>query len=330
MYMKKIVLFGAWVLCASTLFAERRVEYLPYGNMDTWTVRHIKESGLLGGATKVLHAVGPNDTIRENKAYEPVAGNPWACSETYAKVIVEAGAGGAVIPERRGNGYCCRLENKMTHVKIGDIYAVVTGAIFLGKKYEPVGLIGKYRPHTVIDVGIPFTKQPVALMLDYKAVISDSCYITSTARDKPVRVDGEHDCGEIYIYLQHRWEDPETGEIYARRVGTACERVCETIPEWVNNHEIPVRYGNITTDPNFKPYEAIGYTMMMTRNSKGKMVQIQEVGYSLDKPTHIVLMIASGCSGAFRAHEGNKLWVDNIRLVYDDEEHPAKTPAKKH
>ncbi len=328
--MKKIVLFWAWILCASTLFAERRVEYLPYGNMDTWTVRHIKESGLLGGATKVLHAVGPNDTIRENKAYEPVAGNPWACSETYAKVIVEAGAGGAVIPERRGNGYCCRLENKMTHVKIGDIYAVVTGAIFLGKKYEPVGLIGKYRPHTVIDVGIPFTKQPVALMLDYKAVISDSCYITSTARDKPVRVDGEHDCGEIYIYLQHRWEDPETGEIYARRVGTACERVCETIPEWVNNHEIPVRYGNITTDPNFKPYEAIGYTMMMTRNSKGKMVQIQEVGYSLDKPTHIVLMIASGCSGAFRAHEGNKLWVDNIRLVYDDEEHPAKTSAKKH
>lgn len=322
--MKKIVLFGAWVLCASTLFAERRVEYLPYGNMDTWTVRHIKESGLLGGATKVLHAVGPNDTIRENKAYEPVAGNPWACSETYAKVIVEAGAGGAVIPEKRGNGYCCRLENKMTHVRIGDIYAVVTGAIFLGRKTEPVGLIGKYRPHTMIDVGIPFTKQPIALMLDYKATISDSCYITSTARDKPVRVDGEHDCGEIYIYLQHRWEDPETGEIYARRVGTACERICETIPEWVNNHEIPVRYGNITTDPNFKPYEAIGYTMMMTRNSKGKMVQIQEVGYSLDKPTHIVLMIASGCSGAFRAHEGNKLWVDNIRLVYDDEEHPAK------
>ena len=328
--MKKIVLFGAWVLCASTLLAERRVEYLPYGNMDTWTVRHIKESGLLGGATKVLHAVGPNDTIRENKAYEPVAGNPWACSETYAKVIVAAGAGGAVIPERRGSGYCCRLENKMPHVKIGNTYAVVTGAIFLGKKYEPVGLIGKYRPHTVIDVGIPFTKQPVALMLDYKATISDSCYITSTARDKPVRVDGEHDCGEIYIYLQHRWEDPDTGEIYARRVGTACERICETIPEWVNNHEIPVRYGNITTDPNFKPYEAIGYTMMMTRTSKGQMVQIQEVGYSLDKPTHIVLMIASGCSGAFRAHEGNKLWVDNIRLVYDDEEHPAKAPAKKH
>ena len=76
---------------------------MPYGNMDTWTVRYIKESGLLGGATKVLHAVGPNDTIRENKAYEPVAGNPWACSETYAKVIVEAGAGGAVIPEKRGS-----------------------------------------------------------------------------------------------------------------------------------------------------------------------------------------------------------------------------------
>lgn len=318
--MKKIVLFGACMLYVSTTFAERRIEYLPYGNMDTWTVRYIKESALLGGETKVLHAVGPNDTLRCNEAYEPVPENPWACSETYAKVIVEAAAGGAVTPEKRGNGYCCRLENKMTHVRIGDIYAIVTGAIFLGKKYEPVGLIGKYRPHTVIDVGVPFTKKPVALMLDYKANIADTWYITSTAKDKPVIVEGEHDCAEIYIYLQHRWEDPETGEIFARRVGTACERVCDSIPEWVNNHEIPVRYGNITTDPDFKPYEALNYTLMMTRNSKGKMVKIDEVAYSLDQPTHIVMMIASGCSGAFRAYEGNTLWVDNIRLVYDDKQ----------
>ncbi len=316
--MKKIVFLWAFAMGALIVNATRRVEMLPYGNMDTWTVRYIKESGLLGGATKVLHAIGPNDTIRQNLAYEPVKGNPWACSETYAKVIVEAAAGGAVTPEKRGNGYCCRLENKMTHVRIGDIYAIVTGAIFLGKKYEPVGLIGKYKPHTVINFGVPFTGHPVAMMLDYKAYIEDAWFITSTAKDKPVIVEGEHDCAEIYIYLQYRWEDPETGDIYARRVGTACERVCESIPEWVNNHEIPVRYGNITTDPDFKPYEALNYTTMMARNSKGKMVKIDEVGYSLDEPTHMVMMIASGCSGAFRAHEGNILWVDNIRLVYDD------------
>lgn len=316
--MKKIVFLWAFAMGALIVNATRRVEMLPYGNMDTWTVRYIKESGLLGGATKVLHAIGPNDTIRQNLAYEPVKGNPWACSETYAKVIVEAAAGGAVTPEKRGNGYCCRLENKMTHVRIGDIYAIVTGAIFLGKKYEPVGLIGKYKPHTVINFGVPFTGHPVAMMLDYKAYIEDAWFITSTSKDKPVIVEGEHDCAEIYIYLQYRWEDPETGDIYARRVGTACERVCESIPEWVNNHEIPVRYGNITTDPDFKPYEALNYTTMMARNSKGKMVKIDEVGYSLDEPTHMVMMIASGCSGAFRAHEGNILWVDNIRLVYDD------------
>ena len=35
-----------------SLHAQERVEYLPYGKMDTWTVRYIKESFLLGGKTR--------------------------------------------------------------------------------------------------------------------------------------------------------------------------------------------------------------------------------------------------------------------------------------
>ncbi len=317
--MKQIFFTGIFILSVITLAAQtRRAELVPYGDMDTWTVRYIKESGILGGKTKILHTPGPTDTIRKNIPYEPVAGNPWASSETYARVIVEAGAGGAVIPEPRGDGYCCRLENKMTHVKIGDIYAIVTGTLFWGTKLEPVGLIGKYRPYTVVNFGVPFTGHPVAMCLDYKALISDSCFITSTARDKPVRVDGEHDCAEIYTLLQYRWEDPETGEIFARRVGTGCERVCRTIPEWVNNHEIPILWGNITQEPDYKDYMGLNYTKMMALNSRGKMMQVQEVGYSLDEPTHLIMMISAGCSGAFRAHEGNVLWVDNVRLVYEE------------
>ena len=48
------------------------------------------------------------------------------------------------------------------------------------------------------------------------------------------------------------------------------------------------------------------------------MVEINEVGYSLDEPTHIILMMSAGCAGAFRAHEGNMLWVDNVGLVYEE------------
>ncbi len=316
--MKKVIFFVAFVLCALFVSAERRVELLPYGDMDTWTVRYIKESGLLGGQTKILHTLGPNDTIYGNIAYEPVPGNPWACSEAYAKVIVEAGADGSVCPEKRGNGYCCRLRCNMTHVKIGDIYAIVAGTIYTGTKIEPVGIIGKWKPYTVVNFGVPFTKHPIALRLDYKALISDSTYITSTRRDKPVRVDGVHDCAEIFAFLQYRWEDPETGEIYARRVATGCEHVCSSIPEWVNGHEIPIRWGNITNDPDFKEYEGLNYTKMMALNSKGKMMEINEVGYSLDEPTHIILMMSAGCAGAFRAHEGNMLWVDNVCLVYEE------------
>ena len=121
----------------------------------------------------------------------------------------------------------------------------------------------------------------------------------------------------VFVYLQYRWEDKETGKIYARRVGTAYERICETIPEWVNNHEIPIRWGNITTSVDYQAYEGLNQCDMMTRNSRGKMVRVEEVGWSLDEPTHVVMYISSSNAGVFRAYEGNTLWVDNLRCVYE-------------
>lgn len=312
-------IIGLLAIGNGMLAQERWTEPIPYGDMDQWQVRYIRESKLLGGKTKTLYALAATDTIRENKAYVSAEGNPWGCSATYAKFMgIETAMEGSVVPERRGYGYCCRMRNVLEHVSLCDIYAMVSGTIYMGTALEPLGIQAKSKPFTAIDFGVPFTKHPVALMLDYKATISDADSLITTERNKPEMIAG-HDCAVIYIYLQHRWEDKETGKIYARRVGTAYERICETIPEWINNHEIPIRWGNITDSTNYKDYEGLNRVDMMARNSQGKMVRVEEVAWSIDEPTHIVMYISSSNAGVFRACEGNTLWVDNLRFVYEKE-----------
>lgn len=318
MMMNRIIYaFVVSLLPLMCFYAQQREELIPYGDMDEWIVRYITESKLLGGATKVLYTIGSTDTIRENCAYVPAEGNPWGCSNTYAKWIVETAAGGAVQPEVRDSGYCCKMENKVTHIPFGDIYAMVTGSIFLGKNLEPAGIVAKNKPFTIIDFGVPYQGEPVALRLDYKARIEDSDEVTSTVSNKPEKEHGR-DCAEIFVFLQHRWEDPKTGKIYAYRVGTASERIYQDIPEWINDHDIPIRWGDIADDPDYQPYERLNKSVMMARNSRGKMVEIEEVGFANEQPTHVVMQISSSCAGVFRAHEGNILWVDNLRWVYDD------------
>ena len=76
----------------------------------------------------------------------------------------------SVTPERRGNGYCCRLETTLqTVTAIGiDLKALATGSLFTGTLLDPMTLEGCKVPMKTIDMGIPFTKRPSALMLDYK------------------------------------------------------------------------------------------------------------------------------------------------------------------
>lgn len=313
---RSVILFG--LICLPTIAMAQRIEPIIYGNMNQWIVRQITESKLLGGKTKTLYTLGANDTIKENSAYKAAADNPWGCSDTYARFMgVETATSGSVFPEKRGNGYCCRLRNVLTHISLVDMYAMVSGTIYMGHALEPLGISAKTKPYTAIDFGVPFTKHPIALMLDYKATISNSNVIISTKNNKIEKESG-HDCAVVYVYLQYRWEDKNTGKIYARRVGTAYERICKTIPEWVNNHQIPIRWGNITNDNDYKDYEGLNRVKMMTKNSKGNMVEIEEVGWSLDEPTHIVMYISSSNAGVFRACEGNTLWVDNLRFVYKE------------
>lgn len=65
------------MLCSVAASAQHKVEMIPFGNMDQWIDRQIKESGIIGGATKNVFAIGPTATITENKAYTNMGGSPW-------------------------------------------------------------------------------------------------------------------------------------------------------------------------------------------------------------------------------------------------------------
>ena len=66
--MKKVLILP--LLCLSLLGMAERVEPIPFGDMEQWTVRYIEESKLLGGKTKILYCLAPTDTVRENGPYQ--------------------------------------------------------------------------------------------------------------------------------------------------------------------------------------------------------------------------------------------------------------------
>ena len=319
--MKKTIVLLPLLCLTVAAWAQERIEPIPFGHLDQWAVRYIKESKILGGKTKTLYAVAPTDTLRMNAPFEYGRhGNPWSVSSAYARVSGIDKASGTVSPERRGKGFCARLDSRLDTVSalgIVDLKVIVAGSLFTGKTIEPVTNKGTSDPYSIIDMGVPFTKHPVALMLDFKSYVENSNVITyAKATSKPKNKEG-HDCPQMTILLQHRWEDAD-GNIYARRVGTGCVRIDRTYTEWQNDFRIPIRWGDITQQPGFQDYEGLNVSAFKATNKQGKMVPINETGYGLENPTHVIIMLSSGHYEAFVGHAGNTLWVDNIRWVYDE------------
>ena len=126
------------------------------------------------------------------------------------------------------------------------------------------------------------------------------------------------DMADCVLYLQKRWEDAD-GNILAKRVGTMVQRFNRNTG-WVNNAKFTIHYGDITKQSFYKSYMGLttGDFVKYARNSKGKLVKIQEVGWAdaNETPTHIVLAFNSSHGGAYIGSEGNTLWVDNVRLCY--------------
>lgn len=291
-----------------------------YGTFDSWSMRQVKESGLIGGATKTLYEFyGNQETVFTGKTpFTAPEGYLWRTNNVLAIVAGVVKTNNTVFPEKRGDGYCARIETHIEEVKaLGVINMDVTcqGALLLGVLPEPITTTKD--PMAKVFYGIPFTGMPKAVVMDIKADVGHEVIrATGFSKLKPM---GYPDSAEITVMLQKRWED-EDGVVHALRVGTAIWRISEDIPEWKNGYELKIHYGDITGEPFYEEYMGLKNdpeSAFHAPNSNGRNVIIQEDGWAEPgtQPTHLVINIISSCGKAFYGGVGNTLWVDNVRIV---------------
>lgn len=296
-----------------------RLEKIKYADFSQWVTRTISESRVLGGNKKLVYEIGPTQSIVGNKAYRSLGGSPWETSNVYARVSGITKASNAVFPFDRGDGnMCAKMSAIMEEVKVLGIInmdVMVAGTIFLGQINEPIS--STKTPFSKMEMGVPYTKRPVALVYDFKVDMPNvNTRVRATGFSKKT-LQGR-DNAEVYVLLQRRWEDAD-GNIYAKRVGTGRERYSKPIP-WTNGHQLKIHYGNITKQSWYKPWMGLlsGEKACYAKNSKGKMVPVEEVGWddANATPTHVMVMASSSCGEPFVGTEGITLYIDNIAFGF--------------
>ena len=319
MKMKKIALIIAIMAIAATGMKAEKLEPIKFGDFENWVTRVIKESGVIGGNTQKVYEIAPSTTINGAKAYSNMGGSQWATSNVYAKVMGVVKTSNAVFPDKHGAGRCAKLTTLLEHVKAAGIVnmdVLVSGTIFLGKILEPVS--STKNPYSKMEMGIPYTKTPKFLQFDYRLVAPAGAPIYSSGFGSKKTLSGR-DNAEVFVILQHRWEDSK-GNIHAERVGTGRERFGKTTMGWVNKHRIPIWYGDIRKHAGYKPYMGLisKEKSYYARNKKGKMVPVVEEKWAAagTKPTHVMVMLSSGCGTAYTGTVGMTLWVDNVAFVH--------------
>lgn len=310
-----IFLIGALALPAA---AERR-EPVKYGDFSSWYTREIKESGLIGGKRKKVYEIAPAGSSAGNTPYRNRGGSPWATSNVYAKVKGIVKSSCSVSPAKRGANTVAHLQSKMEQVKVLGIInldAAVAGTIFLGRIKEPI--TSTKGPFTNMEMGIPFTKTPVAVEYDFSVYMPNvNTRTRATGLGSKKTLPGR-DKAEVYVLLQRRWEDAQ-GRLYAHRVGTGRERYSRSVP-WTKGHRLPIHYGDITSKPFYKSYMGLlnGKKAYYAYNSKGKLVPVNEVGWDPagTAPTHVLFMASTSCGEPFVITEGITLDIDNVAFIY--------------
>ena len=290
------------------------------GRFDNWCVREVKESGLIGGQTKYLYEFyGNQDTLVTGKTpFKAPEDYIWRTNNVLAVVAGVVKTNNTVFPERRGDGWCARIETHIEQVKaLGIVNMDVTcqGALLVGILPEPITTTKD--PMAKVFYGFAFNECPKAVRLDYKADVGHEVVRgTGFSKLKPM---GYNDYAEITVMLQKRWED-EDGNVHALRVGTGIERIMQDVPEWKNGYDVKINYGDITSEPFYEEYMGLKTdpeTAYHALNSKGENVIIQEEGWAEPgtEPTHMMIHILSSCGKAFYGGVGNTVWVDNVQIV---------------
>lgn len=305
-------------MAAAGISAQEKVVPLSYGNMDSWTIRKVHESAIIGGNTKTLYEIGPNRTVEGNKPYTNGGGSPWGTSNVMAKVMGVVKTNNSVYRDKRGSGWCAKLTTHIESVKVMglmNINVLAAGSIFLGDMKEPI--TGTKDGPKAMNNGIPFTGRPKAVRFDYSVqAAGGSSRIKQTGFSKKQTVPGR-DYAIVVLYLQKRTED-NAGNITAQRVGTMVVKYGKSTGGWVNNATYKIMYGDIRNTPG---YDASTMGLRHTdyaRNSKGKSVPVKEIGWADadTTPTHLMLQFSSSHGGAYIGSVGNTLWVDNVEMVY--------------
>lgn len=292
-----------------------------YGKFDTWCVREIEESALIGGDIKYLYEFygSPSDTLRTGKTpFSAPKDYLWRTNNVLAVVAGIVKTNNTVYPEKRGDGYCARIETHIEHVKaLGVVNMDVTcqGVLMIGVLPEPIR--DTKSPMTKVQYGLPFTGMPTAVQLDYKAVVG--CEVVRGTGFSKLKPMGYPDYPEMTVVLQKRWEDEE-GRIHALRVATGIERVMQNVPQWINGYEIKLHYGDITGEPFYEDYMGLKTdpeTRYYARNSKGENVIVEEDGWAEPgtEPNWLMIHFLSSCGKAFYGGVGNTLWVDNVKIL---------------
>lgn len=302
-------------LCAQDHIVEQLNRY---GTLDEWSVRSVKESGIIGGNVKYLNEFfGDRDTVETREPFTPPDGYFWRTNNVLAVVAGVTKTSNTVFPEARGDGYCARIETHVESVKaigIVNMDVICQGAFILGALPEPIR--NTKDPMAKVLYGIPFEGRPVALVYDYKADVGhEAIRGTGFSRLKNL---GYPDYPEIAIILQKRWEDAD-GNVHALRVGSGHDRIMENVSEWKNGHRLAVHYGDISGEPFFEDYMGLmtdPERAFHTINSKGENVTVLEEGWAPadEQPNFMIIKFLSSCGKAFYGGVGNTLWIDNIRL----------------
>lgn len=314
-----LTLLGLLAPVISICAQDRTVDLInSYGTLDSWCARAVKESMLLGGEIKLLYEFyGNGKTYQTKDPFNPPSGYLWRTNNVMAVIAGITKTSNTVFPERRGNGWCARIETHIESVKaLGIINMDVTcqGAFILGALPEPI--TGTDNPMSRVLYGIPFTGRPEALVFDYKADVGhETIRGTGFSKLKPM---GYADYPEIAVILQKRWEDAD-GNIHALRVGTGYEIVRNNIAQWKNGHRLEIHYGDITEENFYRDFMALQKGSEKTfhaLNSKGENVMVIEEGWASpdETPNVLIIKFLSSCGEAFYGGVGNTLWIDNIRL----------------
>lgn len=101
----QMTLVAIGFLLSTNLWAQKeRFELLPFGNMNQWQVREIKESLLIGGNTGYLYSINDSkDTLKNNTPYKNTR-SPWATSSVLAVVSGITKGSVTVFPEKEAVG----------------------------------------------------------------------------------------------------------------------------------------------------------------------------------------------------------------------------------